>query len=502
MPGAHAAGRARDPRRRPHGAGIHRLLAQRRARERPPRARDRVSTELWECLNTTRARMPRKVASDKVHEFFAWVRERSALAVGIIESATSRDEAWQFFTLGRSIERADMTARLLATRSLTEASRPVVDDHPALAAARTRRTCAPTAACRARATPPSSCCSTGCSRAASCSRSRAPSSACATSSRAPTAVGVSDQAQRLLGQIRSELEYRPIAEIIDDLPAAHGQRAARDERRQRGDPPALLPDQRGAELGRGDHDEPAAHQARDRLPLRRRGHRVVQRGADAAGELRRPARAVLQPRDPADLDHHSYVDYWGTRVSSFEILTPHNELSLTATSLVEVRPRAAPRAPARPGRRSPTRSSRPTEYVEQLEQTRAHASAGRGGRASRAMIAGDATNPCEAALAICTAIGDADRVHVRASPACTPRPRRRGTTSKGVCQDITHLALGALRVGRHPGALRQSGYLHPQPDAAIGETIAGRVARVGRVVLRRRGAASTPPTSSTSATAT
>ena len=31
-------------------------------------------------------------------------------------------------------------------------------------------------------------------------------------------VGVSDRAQRLLGQIRSELEYRPIAEILDDLP--------------------------------------------------------------------------------------------------------------------------------------------------------------------------------------------------------------------------------------------------------------------------------------------
>ena len=88
------------------------------------RAREVVSTELWEVLNTTRARMPRKVASDKVHEFFAWVRERSALAVGILESASSRDEAWSFFTLGRSIERADMTARLLATRSLTEASGP------------------------------------------------------------------------------------------------------------------------------------------------------------------------------------------------------------------------------------------------------------------------------------------------------------------------------------------------------------------------------------------
>ena len=39
---------------------------------------------------------------------------------------------------------------------------------------------------------------------------------------------------------------------------------------------------------------------------------------------------------------HSYVDYWGTRVSSFEILTPHKELALTATSLVEVRAREHP----------------------------------------------------------------------------------------------------------------------------------------------------------------
>ena len=94
------------------------------ARENARRAREIVSTELWETLNTTNSRMPRRLQTDKVHGFFQWVRERSALAVGIVDSSTSRDEAWQFFTLGRSIERADMTARLLATRSLTEASGP------------------------------------------------------------------------------------------------------------------------------------------------------------------------------------------------------------------------------------------------------------------------------------------------------------------------------------------------------------------------------------------
>jgi uncharacterized alpha-E superfamily protein len=187
------------------------------ARENARRAREIVSTELWECLNTTRARMPRKVSSDKVHEFFAWVRERSALAVGIIESATSRDEAWQFFTLGRSIERADMTARLLATRSLTEASGPswttILRSCGAYEAYLRTYRGVPSAKNAAefllldRLFPRSILFSV--SRAENCMREIEPRS---------DRVGVSDHAQRLLGQIRSELEYRPIAEILEDLP--------------------------------------------------------------------------------------------------------------------------------------------------------------------------------------------------------------------------------------------------------------------------------------------
>lgn len=94
------------------------------ARENARRAREVVATELWEVLNTTRSRFPRRVSPEKVHDFFGWVRERSALAVGTLESSTSRDEAWSFFTLGRSIERADMTGRLLSTRALIEAGGP------------------------------------------------------------------------------------------------------------------------------------------------------------------------------------------------------------------------------------------------------------------------------------------------------------------------------------------------------------------------------------------
>ena len=186
------------------------------ARENARRAREIVSTELWECLNTTRARMPRKVSSDKVHEFFGWVRERSALAVGIIESATSRDEAWQFFTLGRSIERADMTARLLATRSLTEASGPswttILRSCGAYEAYLRTYRGVPSARNAAefllldRLFPRSILFSV--TRAEQCMRDIEPRA---------DRVGVSDQAQRLLGQIRSELEYRPSSEILVDL---------------------------------------------------------------------------------------------------------------------------------------------------------------------------------------------------------------------------------------------------------------------------------------------
>lgn len=88
------------------------------ARENARRAREIVSTEMWETLNATNARVPKKLGQDKTHEYFRWVRERAALAIGIVDSATSHDEAWQFFTLGRAIERADMTARLLDRKSV------------------------------------------------------------------------------------------------------------------------------------------------------------------------------------------------------------------------------------------------------------------------------------------------------------------------------------------------------------------------------------------------
>lgn len=88
------------------------------ARENARRARESLSSELWECLNTTWNALPTVISTYAPHDYFAWVRERAAIVGGITDAATRRDATFQFFLLGRSIERADMTARLIASRAI------------------------------------------------------------------------------------------------------------------------------------------------------------------------------------------------------------------------------------------------------------------------------------------------------------------------------------------------------------------------------------------------
>jgi uncharacterized alpha-E superfamily protein len=186
------------------------------ARENARRVREIVSTELWECLNTTRSRMPRKVSIERAHDFFGWVRERTALAVGIVESSTSRDEAWTFFTLGRALERVDMTARLLATSELTEASGPswttILRSCGAYEAYLRTYRGVPSATNAAefllldKIFP----------RSVTFALSRA--EACLSDLQPTTArVGVTDSALRQVGQLRTNLEYRSAPEILANL---------------------------------------------------------------------------------------------------------------------------------------------------------------------------------------------------------------------------------------------------------------------------------------------
>lgn len=188
------------------------------ARENARRAREIISAELWETLNETHNTMPRWIPADRTHTVFRWVRSRSALALGLVDSAMSRDEAWLFFSLGRSLERADMTARLLTTSSVTDAG--TASNWSALlrscgayeAHLRSYRS-VPTAASAVefllvdRLFPGSVLASF--LTAEDCLHGIAPSSG--------TGV-VADRPRRRLGRIRSELEFRYIDDVMRDLP--------------------------------------------------------------------------------------------------------------------------------------------------------------------------------------------------------------------------------------------------------------------------------------------
>jgi uncharacterized alpha-E superfamily protein len=83
-------------------------------------ARESLSSEMWENLNTMHAELPARARSCTTgsarHEFFLWVKSRAAACHGIVDTTMSRDNGWRFFVLGRSLERVDMTTRLLSAR--------------------------------------------------------------------------------------------------------------------------------------------------------------------------------------------------------------------------------------------------------------------------------------------------------------------------------------------------------------------------------------------------
>lgn len=89
------------------------------ARESARRARETVPTEVWESINTTWLAMRGgRLQRMRPASMFKLVRERCAVIAGLADSTMSHDEGWLFLTLGRSIERIDMTSRLIATASL------------------------------------------------------------------------------------------------------------------------------------------------------------------------------------------------------------------------------------------------------------------------------------------------------------------------------------------------------------------------------------------------
>ncbi len=192
------------------------------ARENARGARDVVSSEVWECLNATWNDLPHSEQLARrlgPHVFFRYIRERTAMLAGLVDATLARDDGWRFLILGRSLERVDMTARLLSS-SISEdpASQSWVSllrscgAHEAYL--RTYRRAVDAARVAEfllldRLFP----------RSVYWSLSMAEQIlAELDGTRREARFTVDDMARRIVGRARTELEFRSVDELVDDMP--------------------------------------------------------------------------------------------------------------------------------------------------------------------------------------------------------------------------------------------------------------------------------------------
>lgn len=86
------------------------------ARENARIIREVISAEMWERMNFYHLWMQngaRAVYDSNRSEFYSQIKRINQLLHGIADATMSHGEAWEFFRLGRSLERACQTARIL-----------------------------------------------------------------------------------------------------------------------------------------------------------------------------------------------------------------------------------------------------------------------------------------------------------------------------------------------------------------------------------------------------
>jgi len=91
------------------------------ARRNARAVRTALTVDMWEAVNDTWIDMrkldPGDAGGDRLMGFNDWVLSRALLFHGASNDTMLRDDAWRFGRLGTMLERADNTARLLASRA-------------------------------------------------------------------------------------------------------------------------------------------------------------------------------------------------------------------------------------------------------------------------------------------------------------------------------------------------------------------------------------------------
>ncbi|MEE4300695.1 MAG: alpha-E domain-containing protein [Pseudomonadales bacterium] len=104
---------------RDNAQSIHSSVA--RARENARTFRDVIPREAWQEVNAlyhfTRENMQQGLTKRGRFDFLASVIRRSQTLVGLLSGCMNHDDGYSFIHLGRHVERADMTTRILDVRS-------------------------------------------------------------------------------------------------------------------------------------------------------------------------------------------------------------------------------------------------------------------------------------------------------------------------------------------------------------------------------------------------
>ena len=87
------------------------------ARDNARSVREAISSEMWEQINrfyhVSRSGHFRELAATDPYAFFSRIRQEAMLFAGMVDATMSHDEGWHFARLGRELERADKTSRIL-----------------------------------------------------------------------------------------------------------------------------------------------------------------------------------------------------------------------------------------------------------------------------------------------------------------------------------------------------------------------------------------------------
>jgi transglutaminase-like putative cysteine protease len=165
---------------------------------------------------------------------------------------------------------------------------------------------------------------------------------------------------------------------------------------------------------------------------------------------------------------HEYIDYFGTRVVMFEVLEPHGELSIVSKSVVQTNDHQAV-VPTLNWAELPSAIETSVTLTEAISQTNRTKPAKDLLTAISRLTKG--LNPHEAALAVCRFVNQS-MVYKFGITGVNSVAKDAWKEKVGVCQDYSHIVLGALR---HLGlpARYVSGYLDPGKETAVGQKVLG-----------------------------